>query len=29
MWRRHFGEVLFGSIVKYIVELYDDIGNDA
>ena len=21
MWRRHYGEVLFGSIVKHIVEL--------
>ena len=29
MWRRHYGEVLFGSIVNHIVELYNDIGNDA
>ena len=30
MWRRHYGEVLFGSmIVKHIVELYNDIGNGA
>ena len=28
-WRRHYREVLFGSIVKHIVELYNDIGNDA
>ena len=30
MWRRHYGEVLFGSMmVKHIVELYNDIGNGA
>ena len=29
MWRRHYGEVLFGSVVKHIVELYNDFGNDA
>ena len=30
MWRRHFGEVLiYGSIVKHIVKLYNDIGKDA
>ena len=29
MWRRHYGEVLFENIVKHIVELYNDIGNDA
>ena len=28
MWRKHYGEVLFGSIVNHIVELYNDIGND-
>ena len=29
MWRRHYGKVLFGSIVKHIVKLHNDIGNDA
>ena len=30
MWRRHYGEVLFGSMkVKHIVELYNDTGNGA
>ena len=29
MWRRHYGEVLYGSIAKHIVELYNDVGNDA
>ena len=28
MWRRHYGEVLFGNIVKHIAELYD-VGNNA
>ena len=28
MWRRHYGEVLFGNIVNHIAELYD-VGNDA
>ena len=28
MWRRHYGEVLFGNIAKHIAELYD-VGNDA
>ena len=26
---RLYVEVLFGSIVKHIVELYNDVGNDA
>ena len=29
MWRRHYGEVLFVSVVEHIVKLYNDFGNDA
>ena len=28
MWRKHYGEVLFGSIVKHIAKPYNDIGKD-
>ena len=28
VWRRHYGEVLYGSI-KHIIELYNDVGTDA
>ena len=27
MWRRHYGELLFGSIVKHKVEMYNDLGT--